>query len=453
MKRFIATILLLVIVSGMESQIQTLRYNDNFEELKNDSIQKKGFDKLKYIHLSKGNRISFGGELREQYQYYKNPNFGDQPAGYKEATEGQVWQRIMGHVNLELGSWVRIFAQANSTFRFFNPNPLTPEIDENQLSLHQAFIDVRLNSRWSTRVGRQEMSYGNNRLITFREGPNTRLAFDAIVFERKGTKDKLNFFLMTPVISKPGISDDQSFKDLVVGVYRTETIVPGKFLLDYYSMSLNSDRRQYDFQGGKEYRKSFGIRFFSQNPRLNYELEANYQYGKFNYQKISAYSASADLNYKIRLDNNFVVGLSGNYFTGDKNANDNRLNTFNPLFSKPQYGLAAPIGASNVMSINPYFRIKPTQKLDIYGGAYFMWRQSTQDGVYSPGATQVRSSGLSFSKSQELGTQIALEASYSVSKRLSFAADAAYFFAGKYVKETGKGKDITYLSFKGYYKF
>lgn len=453
MKRYITVLLLMFVISGIQSQIQQLRYNDNFEELKSDSTQKKGFDKLKYIKLTKRSRISFGGEIREQYQYYKNPNFGDQPANYSEVKDGQIWQRIMAHTNLELGTRVRLFAQANSTFRFMNPNPLSPEIDENQLSLHQAFIDVRLNSRWATRVGRQELSYGNHRLITFREGPNTRLAFDAIIFERKTTKDKLSFFLMTPVISKPGISDDQSFKDLVIGAYRTATIVTQKFLLDYYSMSINSDRRQYDFQGGKEYRQTYGIRIFSENPRFNYEIETNYQYGKFNQQKISAYSVSADLSYKLHQKSSFVAGLAANYFTGDKSSTDTKLNTYNPLFSKPQYGLTAPIGASNIMNLNPYFRIKPTGKIDIYASVYFMWRQSNQDGIYSPGAIQVRSSGLSISSSRKLGTQFTLEASYSVSRHLSFAVDAAYFFAGKYVKETGKGKDISYLSFKANYKF
>lgn len=453
MKRFITAILLLFSVSGINSQIQYLRYNDNFEELKADTAQRKGLSKLKYIKLSKHSRISFGGEVREQYQYYKNSNFGDQPPAYSQVPDGQVWQRVMAHTNLELGTRVRIFAQLNSTFRFMNPNPLIPEIDENKFSLHQAFIDIRLNSKWKTRIGRQELSYGNHRLFTFREGPNTRLAFDAIVFDRTIKRGKLDFFVMTPVISKPGVIDDESFKDLVVGMYKTETIVPKKFLLDYYSMSLNSDRRHYDYQGGKEYRQTYGIRIFSENSRLNYELETNYQHGKFNQQKIRAYSISADVNYKMHQKNSFIVGLAANYFSGDKNAYDNQLNTYNPLFSKPQYGLTAPIGASNIMNLNTYIKIKPTEKVSVFAGAYLMQRQSIQDGIYSPGAIQVRSNGLSLSKSKDLGTLYTLELAYSISNQLSLSADAAYFVAGKYVKETGKGKNISYLSFKVGYKF
>ena len=84
-----------------------------------------------------------------------------------------------------------------------------------------------------------------------------------------------------------------------------------------------------------------------------------------------------------------------------------------------------------------------------------MWRQSNQDGIYSPNAIEVRPNPtIHFASSKkEIGTQLALETSYLVTKHLSFALDAAYFFAGQYVKETGEGKDITYLSFKGSYKF
>jgi len=39
------------------------------------------------------------------------------------------------------------------------------------------------------------------------------------------------------------------------------------------------------------------------------------------------------------------------------------------------------------------------------------------------------------------------------SRNLSFGLDASRFLAGRYVKETGKGKNISYLSIKASYKF
>lgn len=438
-----------------QGQIHILRYNDNFTNVNNDTIQKKGFEKLKYIRLLKDTRISFGGEIREQFQYYNNQNFGDVPPTYINASTGQIWHRAMAHANIESGSKLRLFVQLGSTFRFLNPNPITPEIDENHLALHQAFIDYHFYEKWLLRFGRQEISYGNHRLLTFREGPNTRLAFDAAIIKYYSEKRKVDIFVLSPVISKSGLFDDELFKDMILGAYATEIVRPKTFLLDYYFINFNTDRRHYNYISGKENRQTYGFRVFSENPKFNYELEANYQSGKFNNLNISAYSVAADINFKLALQNKLVVGVGSNYISGDKNKNDSQLNTYNLIFSKPQYGLTAPIGATNLVNINPYIKISPTPKSNIYISNYFMWRQSKQDGTYSPGAIEVRPNpSLIFaSDKRKIGNLLVLESAYFINKRFSFAFDLSYFFAGGYVKATGKGKDITYLSLKGSYKF
>ena len=436
-------------------QINMVRYNDNFSNLKNDTVPKKGLEKIKYLRLSNLSYISFGGELREQFQYYHNQNFGDVPASFAKISTGQLWHRAMVHTNIEMGSKFRIFAQMGSTFRFLNPNPAAPEIDENQLSLHQAFIDYQFQKNWMARMGRQEISYANHRLLTFREGPNTRLAFDAAVIKYNYKNRKIDLFAMSPVISNKGVFDDQSFRDFIVGIYATETIISKTVLLDYYVLNLNSDRRRYNYISGKERRQTYGFRVFSENTKFNYELEASYQSGKFNQSDISAFGISADINYRLVPGTNFIAGIGSNYMSGDKSKIDKQINTYNLLFSKPQYGLTAPIGATNLININPYIKINPSKKSSIYVSSYFMWRQSNQDGTYSPAAVELRPSPASIfvSTRKEIGTLFTVESIYSHSRNLAFGLDASRFIAGRYVKETGKGKNIAYLSLKANYKF
>jgi hypothetical protein len=459
MKTYILCLILLlnsvvVFAQAPNNPISILRYNDNFSAVKNQT-NKTGFDKLKHIPLGKKANISFGGELREQYQYFDNLNFGDVPPTVKEVSVGQLWHRIMVHSNIEIGKKVRVFTQLNSTLRFLNPNPITPEIDENQLSLHQAFIDYNINQNWQVRVGRQEIGYGNNRLITFREGPNTRLTFNAGIIKYKNAKRKIDLLAITPVVSNQGVFDDVSFKDFVFGMYATENFIPKKLMMDYYVLNFLSEGRKYNFVGGKENRQSMGVRFFSQNPKLNYELETTYQTGKFANQNIAAGGLSADVNYKLQKSKNIILGIGANYFSGDENKMDNQLNTYNLIFSKPSYGLAAPIGSSNLINVNPYIKLNPIKKMSLLTGVYFLHRQSNQDGTYSPGMAQVRPTPASLfaSTKKSIGTQYALEASYDANKNISFAVDGAYFNAGKYVEETGKGKNITYIAFKGVFKF
>ena len=327
-----------------QSPISGLRANDNFSFVKNDSV-KKGFNTLKHIPLSENVNISFGGELREQYQYFGNQNFGDVPPTFSKVSTGQLWQRIMAHANVELGSKTRIFVQINSTFRFFNPNPYG-EVDEDRLSIHQAFVDYNFATNWQVRLGRQEMGYGNNRILTFREGPNTRLTFDAAILKYKSDTRKIDFLAITPVNSGQFAFDEKSFKEYIFGIYGTENILPKKLMLDYYIINFESKDRKYNFASGSENRQSYGLRLFSQNPKLNYELETTYQSGSFNNLAINAYGFSSDINYKLETKYNTIFGLGANYISGDKNNADNQLNTYNLIYSKPSYGLAAPIDSN-----------------------------------------------------------------------------------------------------------
>jgi hypothetical protein len=450
-----ASILFTMIVSTTiaQNKISLVRYDDNFSLVKKDSL-KKGFDQLKHIPFGNNNSISFGGELREQFQVYNNINFGDVPPTYQDSSAHQLWHRLMVHSNIELGNHFRFFFQLNNTIRFLNDNPIVPEIDENQLSLHQAFTELKLTN-WNFRLGRQEIYYGNHRLITVREGPNTRQAFDGIVVKHKFKNGTLDFFTVSKVISKQYVLDDESMHDGLYGIYGTQYFNKHKIGLDYFLVDFQSRARKYNYQSGFEDRQTFGLRLFSNVKTINFELEGAYQSGKFNDLTIDAYSILADVNLTVVPSKKGVIGFAANIASGDKDSSDNKLNTYNLLYAKPAYGLAVPIGATNMISFSPYLKINPLQKLNILAQVFFMARNSNQDGTYSPGMIQNRprpNALFSFDK-ETLGQFYVLETNYQQTKNLSFSFDSSYFDAGSYPKATGKGRDVTYLSFKSTYKF
>jgi Alginate export len=447
---------LIHLLNAQNNPIHILRTNDNFQYLKNDSIPKKGFEKLKMLPLGNSkNRLSIGGEIREQVQHFENINFGDVPPVFAASSATQLWHRVLLHGDVELGKKVRFFSQINHTLRLFNPNPLI-EIDENQLGLHQVFMELRPSKSVNIRIGRQEMGYGNNRMLTFREGPNNRLAYDAAVVKWQNSRLRVDALVAFPVFQSPKINDDIAFEDRVLGVYATQTLLDKRIFLDLYWLSFTGKRLKYNLVGGDEQRESFGTRLFSKNPKLNYELEATYQSGKFNQLNINALGIAFDVNLRLAAKTKLTLGLAGNYITGDQKPTDNQLNTFNLLFSKPSFGLAAPIGASNIVNVNPYLRWQPLKKLQLLASIYILSKQSINDGVYSPGMSQtrpVRPNQLFTSQKKQIGNQYALEAGYQANRQWAFYVDFAHFPAGTYVKETGNGKAISYFSSKIAYKF
>ena len=452
---FKTTFLFTMIVSTTiaQNKISMVRYNDDFLLVKKDSV-KKGFNQLKYIPIGNNNFISFGGELREQYQIYNNINFGDVPPTYEEDSANQLWHRLMVHSNIELDDHFRFFIQLNSTIRFFNNNPIVPEIDENQLSLHQAFAEMKVTN-WNFRLGHQEMYYGNHRLITVREGPNTRQAFDGLVVKHKFKNGAIDLFAVSKVISKQYVFDDESMHDGLYGIYGTQYSSNHKMGLDYFLVDFQSKERKYNYQSGFEDRQTAGIRLFSNLKTVNFELESSYQTGKFNDLTIDAYSVLADINVTILPSKKGIIGVSANVASGDKDNSDDKLNTYNSLYAKPAYGLAVPIGATNMISLSSYIKINPIQKLNILAQVFLMSRNSNQDGTYSPGMIENRPkpNAIFSSDKKTLGQFYLLETNYQQTKNVSFSFDASYFDAGSYPKATGNGKDVTYLSFKSTFKF
>lgn len=155
----------MIVSSAIEqNKISLMHYDDDFTMVKKDSV-KKGFNQLKFIPLGKNNFISFGGKLREQFPVYNNINFGDVQPTFQDDSANQLWHQLMVNSNIELENHFRFFIQLNRTLRFLNDNPIVPEIDENQLSLRQAFAELKYIN-CNNRLVYQEMYYRNHRLIT-----------------------------------------------------------------------------------------------------------------------------------------------------------------------------------------------------------------------------------------------------------------------------------------------
>ena len=454
--KIITTALIALLMAAAGSAQQTIgptRYEDDFSALKGDTL-KKGLAQLKYLELGKGLYLSFGGEIREQFQHYRNVNFGDVPPAYQDADASQLWHRVMVHTDLAWGANFRFFLQLSNTARFFNDNPLVPEIDENQLSLHQAFVQAKW-AEWNFRLGFQEMYFGNHRVITFREGPNTRQSFDGLTIRRAFPNGRIDFFAVSKVVSKRHIFDDESMHDGLFGIYGTKQSGTRKIGLDYYLIHFQSRDRKYNHQSGFENRSTCGFRLFTKLETVNFELEGAYQTGKFNDLDIAAYSVLADVNVLAIPSRKGVLGFSGHIASGDKDPGDGKLNTYNLLYAKPAFGLVAPIGATNMMSLSGYLKMSPVPKLNVLAQAFFLSRNSNRDGVYSPGMVQNRPAPAATADSDRktLGQLYLLETAYQLTPGFSLAFDGSYLQAGRYPKATGNGEDTLYLSFKSTFKW
>ena len=184
-----------------------LRYDEDYAYLRDGEALAAPLDGIKFIPLGvDGARfLTLGGEIRERYEYDQNSSWGLGPTD----GDGYLLQRYMIHADAHFGESSRLFTQLKSGLedgRVGGPRPT----DQDRLDLNQAFVDFRSAAApVILRIGRQEMSYGSSRLVSFREGPNVRLAFDGVKAILKLPRWQVDTFATRPVQTEPGTFDDR----------------------------------------------------------------------------------------------------------------------------------------------------------------------------------------------------------------------------------------------------
>jgi hypothetical protein len=359
----------------------------------------------------------------------------------------------MFHANVTHKKSFRLFAQLNNTARFLNPNPITSQIDENLLSIHQLFIDFKFKNHWIFRVGQQELSYGIERFVASREGPNTRLTFHGATLKYVSSNNKLDFFSSKPMKMNTGIFDDVPSSETLSGMYYTHASKKTRNNIDLYYFNLESNIRQYMFKKGFENRHTFGARIYSALGPLNYDVELAKQTGSFEALSISSFMAVWDFN--ISPIKHFYFGFSGNYVPGDNSPSDLELNTFNTLYARPPFGQTVALNIANTVNLSPYLRYQHSNKWLVTLRSSFISRESLADGIFTPNMTPLRPilGKKIISEARQVGNIFALDANYFPSKNNNLQFELGYCVAGDYMSDTGNGLNVLYFALKNAFKF
>jgi hypothetical protein len=435
------------------SAFRPLRFDEDYSVLEKDTSA-DWYRRMKFSPLSKNKKtyISYGGDIRFQYFYTKNESWGDAA----EDKDGYTLARFLTHADLHAGKHFRTFVQLQSSLSGSRID--ASPVDDNPLELHQAFIDFKTklatSSSLTFRLGRQEFLYGSQRLVSVREGPNNRQSFDAIRSLLISGNYKVDFFYGHQVAAKKKIFDDGFNKNTKLwGSYIVRNKLPVLKNADLYYLGLWKQYTSFDDGQGKELRHSIGSRIWKSEGDWNYDIEGLYQFGKFAGKTITAWTASVNTSYtfsKARLKPE--IGLKAELISGDRNYDDSKLQTFNPLFPRGAYfGLAALIGPANLIDMHPSLSLSVTKKLELGFDYDIFWRYSRNDGLYGVNGSLIYSGRNITSK--YIGDQQAVNLTYMPNNFLSFTAEFTWFDAGGYLKAAGAGKDILFTGITTQLKF
>ena len=404
------------------------------------------------MRIADSTMLRVGGEFRQQYQNYSYQNFGQMAANYTDGSPHQLLSRVMIHANLTYKSSFRFFAQTISTARFLNPNPINTQIDQNLFALGQYFVDWKPTKKLTFRVGRQELAYGLERFVATREGPNTRQSFFGFNTLYRNGNTSADLFLTNPISNGIGMLDDTRTSDVLGGFVVNQAIPKHGLIVEPYYWYFESIRRQYAYAKGLEKRHTLGTHIAKVAKKYAIDLELAYQFGDFSGKNINAWMFVWDFSHAIK--GPILLGFSGNIVPGDKDRNDQQLNTFNTLFARPPFGQTVALNISNTINLSPYLRFQEKNWL-ITTRASFVNRSQQADGLYSPNMTQIRPILNEVQNSGQMGVAniYAIDANYIFHKHFFIQFELGFCKSGSYLFDSGPGKDVTYFAVRNAYRF
>jgi Alginate export len=322
---------------------------------------------------------------------------------------------------------------------------------DDSFDLRQGFIELgSAKSGWSGKIGRQTFLYGDERLVGPLEWANQGRTFDAVRLRYASEKWWVEAFASSVVKFKDGsfnesdwLDDDATRDQIFSGVYFSTTAI-GKQTTDFYVFHLEEE-----FAAGDTGFFTLGTRMKSTPGAFNgwdYDTEMAVQTGDVRGRDLSAFAGHWGVGYtfaghawKPRL------GLEYNYGTGDGNAADGDVDTFQNLFPTNHkfYGYMDVFSWQNIHNVALSASASPNKKTKVQLDYHLFWLADTGDGWYrANGTTLVRP--VSPGADSFAGSEIDLTVSYKASKNVMLQAGYSHFFAGDYLSASGASDDASF---------
>ncbi len=402
-----------------------LFYNNNFAYLNNPAYDGWHLgEHFKQVPLGDCWTIDLGGQYRIRSMHEENFR-GLHLTGNDDDF---LLHRTRLFLNARYSDWLRAYAEyidAESNNEDFAPRL----IEVNRSDMLNLFVDAKLmesqGDLWF-RIGRQELLYGSERLISPLDWANTRRTFEGFKFFWQGPDWNVDFFATRPVLPDAIHFDSAVYEQEFFGAWGTYKAIPGH-TFDVFAIQYNNSRGLNNFEF-----TTLGGRWLGSEGAWLWELEGGTQFG----QNTSGTSHQAGfvtggLGYKWS-DHCWKPQLWCYYdwaSGGDVRGAGQGFNHLFPLAHK-YLGFMDLFGRSNIQSPNVQCTLQPHPKLKLLAWYYYLLLDTRADTPYTVVMTPVNPANAPASR--DLGHELDLLATISLTPRMDLVLGYSHFFAGEY---------------------
>lgn len=413
---------------------KALRYDEDWRALCDPTKRTDWLDQVKCMPLALDTTLTFGGDLRARGEVFANPGFG-----LKRDSDQVLLFRSLLHGDLRMGDHVRVFTQfgfADQVGRAEGPSPT----DVDRGDLMQGFIDVSgaaASGDLTLRGGRQEMSFGSSRLISVRDSPNIRRAFDGVRGFWKSEGYRADAFYVSPVDPRPGSFDDRTNgSEALGGVYLTGPVA-APVNADLYWFDYRRDNARFASGTADEWRQSIGTRLFGKAGGLDWDIEGVYQWGQFGARGIAAWTLASNVGYTFtNVASGLRLGIKADIASGDRSGGRSSLGTFNALYPKlPYFSEANLVAPANIIDLHPELTLSLTRDLKASFGWNVLWRETTKDAIYAPPLSPIANTA--GKGGRYIGQQAIVGVDWQATEHIAVSAGYVHFAPGQTLRDVG----------------
>ncbi len=398
-------------------------------------------DQLKRMHPTPDTMLTIGGESRARYMNEIDSRLGTANNEYM-LYRNRVW------ADFWYTDSFRIYGEFISAI--IDGNDLAPlPIDKNEADFLNLFAEVRVcelgGAPVYVRVGRQEMLFGSERLITTLDWANTRRTFEGVRAFRRTEAFDVDVFAVHPVTINPTTIDKADTETLFYGIWTTYRPVKGT-TIDLYYLGLNNDADVADrfIPGARSPRgtqmvHTVGARAAGNDGSFLYDFEGMLQSGDNGRRDLSAYAYTTAVGWEFAEHPwRPQVWVGYDYASGTADPAGGNDDTFNQLFAFGHYylGFLDMVGRQNIEDLNCQLAVYPQPWITLIAQGHHFQLAEARDFLYNAAGKPTRRSANGLA-GRDVGNEIDLFANFHLTPHQDLVVGYSKLFAGQFIRETG----------------
>lgn len=407
-----------------EAVINKEEKSDTDEKPKTGTVSSEVTDKdVKKPAEMEGNKLKVKFDLRVRVEAWNNKDF-DSSKG-----DGYTYTRMKHQmfVDYKLDD-IPLFAE----LRFIR----TGRDPFYSLELQQCYADIGKDTRF--RVGRQEMKFGDERVISPNPWGETGVPFDGLRVTTKNKKLTWDILALKYHYYHK-VSPDSTYLYGIYGNWRDVNKEKDlKQDIDVYILSKDStpagSASLFDRAA------VYGLRYSANNKGFYYGIEGMHEFGEVGSSSRDAYAFFLKAGHQWKnMHWKPSLGFSYDYYSGDPNPQDGVIKTYNQLFGSNHTYLGTMdfAGPSNVRDLALHMNLYPA-KYYSFNAQYHMFRLAERKDAFYQSPGKAFLSDPTGRWSDEIGNELDLELRY-INDSCDLRAGYGIFYPGKMFQDAGKG--------------